>query len=402
MLANPIYLWSLLGLAIPIAIHLLSRKDGKVIKIGSLRHVTETSTQQFKSLKLNEVVLLLLRCLLILILSLILCNPSINLEKNTKWLLLEKGVEKNKQIKSLLDSLEKNGYEKHSLTSGFPLWKENSISSNLSYGALINQLKEKNVGEIIIIYNQNIKKFLGNRLALPAHIHTISVEPEEKEFILRASPLHDSVYIWIGRSSSATTSYSVHKTKQAPDSITPSTLPAIKIKLIADASSQYEKKIILASLHAAEELTFRTIQISETDPAHYNKADSAQWIFWISQQVSPEVGTNTITLQPKSANQLIEQTAYNRWLITGKLNEDVAIKLILTTTLAALLTTNDTLNNIEQNNDQRMLADQLAWSFSDVAEKNHSSSVFPISPYLFILFILVLLLERYLSFKRGQ
>jgi len=402
MLANPIFLWSLLGLAVPIAIHLLSRKDGKVIKIGSLRHVTETSTQQFKSLKLNEVVLLLLRCLLILILTLIMCDPSINFEESTKWVVLEKGVDKNKQIRPLLDSLEKMGYEKHSLSSGFPLWKENYISSNLSYGALINQLKEKNVGDVIIIYNQNIKKFLGKRIALPAPIHTISIEPEEKKFILQASPLHDSVFIWAGQSNASATRYSIYKTKQAPDTITPTRLPVIKIKLIADASSQYEKKIILASLHAIEELTFRTFQISEIDPTHYNKTDSAQWIFWISRQATPEVSTNTITLLPKSANQLIEQTAYNRWFITCKLNEDRAIQLNLTASLAALLTTNDTLKKVEQDNDQRMLPDQLAWSFTDAAVKNHSSSVKPISSYLFLLFILVLLLERYLSFKRGQ
>ncbi|MBP9924506.1 MAG: BatA domain-containing protein, partial [Cyclobacteriaceae bacterium] len=65
--AQPIFLWALTALAIPIGIHLLSRKEGKVVKMGSLRHLRETSTQQFKGIKLNELLLLALRCLLIIL-----------------------------------------------------------------------------------------------------------------------------------------------------------------------------------------------------------------------------------------------------------------------------------------------------------------------------------------------
>ena len=61
--AQPIMLWALAGLSIPIAIHLLSRKEGKVIYLGSLRHLRETSTQQFRGIKLNEILLLVLRSL---------------------------------------------------------------------------------------------------------------------------------------------------------------------------------------------------------------------------------------------------------------------------------------------------------------------------------------------------
>ena len=68
---NPLLLWSLAGLVIPLGIHLLSRKEGKVLRLGSLRHVQETSTQQFKGIRLNEIVLLMLRCAMIILLSLL-------------------------------------------------------------------------------------------------------------------------------------------------------------------------------------------------------------------------------------------------------------------------------------------------------------------------------------------
>src|SRR5215510_3306616 len=96
-LANPVYLWTLLGLAVPIAIHFLSRKEGKVIKLGSIRHVQETSTQQFKGIRLNEIFLLILRCFLIALLVLLVSGLQFN-QANGRWILLEKGTEKNKNI----------------------------------------------------------------------------------------------------------------------------------------------------------------------------------------------------------------------------------------------------------------------------------------------------------------
>lgn len=62
---QPLFLWTLAGAFIPIAIHLLSRKEGKVVKVGSLRHMEESNTSRFKSIRLNETLLLLARCLMI-------------------------------------------------------------------------------------------------------------------------------------------------------------------------------------------------------------------------------------------------------------------------------------------------------------------------------------------------
>src|SRR6185369_8789098 len=109
MFSNPLYLFALAGLAIPIAIHLLSRKEGKVIKLGSVRHVVETSTQQFKGIKLNEFVLLALRCAS---------------KGNEKWVVVEKGLKKFPTLNSILDSLEDDHYSLHLLAKEFPELKD--------------------------------------------------------------------------------------------------------------------------------------------------------------------------------------------------------------------------------------------------------------------------------------
>lgn len=47
-LTQSVWLWGLMALALPIAIHLLSRKEGRVVPVGSLRHLRETTSQQFR------------------------------------------------------------------------------------------------------------------------------------------------------------------------------------------------------------------------------------------------------------------------------------------------------------------------------------------------------------------
>ena len=42
---QPSYLWALLAIAIPIAIHLWSRKKVRTIRVGSTQYITENQVQ---------------------------------------------------------------------------------------------------------------------------------------------------------------------------------------------------------------------------------------------------------------------------------------------------------------------------------------------------------------------
>src|SRR3990170_3028711 len=108
---NPIWLWALTGLLIPIGIHLLSRTEGKIIKIGSIRHLEATSTKRFKSIRLNELILLTLRCLLIIAFALLLSGLHLpGVEKKSKWLYVEKGLLHDPEFSFVIDSLRENGF----------------------------------------------------------------------------------------------------------------------------------------------------------------------------------------------------------------------------------------------------------------------------------------------------
>ena len=76
-LLQPLYLWGLLGLLIPVAIHLLHKRSQRVLLVGSLQAFRGGTPVQARKLKPNELLLLLLRCLLLALFVLLLAQPYI-------------------------------------------------------------------------------------------------------------------------------------------------------------------------------------------------------------------------------------------------------------------------------------------------------------------------------------
>ncbi|MES1215797.1 MAG: BatA domain-containing protein, partial [Bacteroidota bacterium] len=91
-LIQPLWLFALTGISIPVIIHLWNLKPGKVLKVGSISLVTESSKEYKKSLTLSDILLLILRCLLIAALAVALSKPawrsSINSSKQKGWVLI--------------------------------------------------------------------------------------------------------------------------------------------------------------------------------------------------------------------------------------------------------------------------------------------------------------------------
>ena len=52
---NPTYLWALLGLLVPLAIHLWSRKSGKTVKVGSTQWLIASENTCLSSVQFYEV-----------------------------------------------------------------------------------------------------------------------------------------------------------------------------------------------------------------------------------------------------------------------------------------------------------------------------------------------------------
>ncbi|WP_439557817.1 BatA domain-containing protein [Dyadobacter sp.] len=77
-LLQPWMLWGLAGIALPIAIHLWYQKKGEVIAWAASRWLVDESSLKHRGIRLHEILLLLIRCLLVMLLALLLSQPVLH------------------------------------------------------------------------------------------------------------------------------------------------------------------------------------------------------------------------------------------------------------------------------------------------------------------------------------
>ena len=129
---QPTYLWALLGLLVPLIIHLWSRKAGKTVKVGSTQWLIASENTRFSSIQFNEVGLYIIRSMLVLLAVFILLDPGTTQDKdlsklNKQWILTEKVMLSNAAARPQIDSLVRQGNALHLLKAGMPLLETEDI-----------------------------------------------------------------------------------------------------------------------------------------------------------------------------------------------------------------------------------------------------------------------------------
>ncbi len=82
MFVEPAFLWAFLAVAIPVAIHFWHQKRGKPLPWAAMRWLTEREQQQSRGIKLDNLWLLLVRCLVLILLAVLLAQPLLNWFEN--------------------------------------------------------------------------------------------------------------------------------------------------------------------------------------------------------------------------------------------------------------------------------------------------------------------------------
>jgi len=405
MFSNPLFLFGLAGTIIPIAIHLLSRKEGKIIKLGSVRHVVETNTQQFKGIRLNEIILLLLRCALIVVFSLLLSGLQCTHSDGEKWLIVEKGLSGLPDIDSILDSLKKDGYSLHLLDEGFPKLGDSSKSTaEGNYWQLLDELKQEDVSQAIVLSKNNINRFKGLRSTLASNVRWISHPLTETNYPLIAVRLSDDSTLLVTGHSSLYKTYFTTKKTSASSVPTPVTnQDTIKIALVSDDDFTYDQRVIKAILKAIEKSFPIRFILIENDPSK-KSVGSADWGIWLSaKRLSGIKVKNVISFQPQESNELILQTEANKWVITRRLNQEVVLLNNLTTQLATMLISEKKFQDKIMAKDRRMVSDSLAWSPSEGSKEIQAAVRYrPADKYLIPLLLVLLMIERIIAYRRNQ
>lgn len=272
----PIGLLALAGLIIPVIIHLWSVKQGKTIKIGSIALLGVSSRASAKSFKINDWLLLLLRCLLLALLVFILARPYLKkitlAGRQTGWILLDKATFRQvfNSNRKTIDSLLKKSYEIHDFNVGFKALTlkdtaddQTKQANNLNYTALLNAANH------FIPPSANVYLFANRRL-----IH-FGDELPTLHYRLNWIPLNqtDTLSSWI-----ANYAGKKYEAKSNPSNTTYEDLNSGDERLINitihQAPGTADGKYLIAALKAIGSFTNRKIIINP--PAE--KADIGFWL----------------------------------------------------------------------------------------------------------------------------
>jgi len=366
-LLNPIWLFTLAGITIPLIIHLWNVKKGKTLKVGSISLLGESSRQNAKSLKLMNLLLLFLRCLLLIILTFILAKPiwnSLNKEKlKSGWIILE---EENKQeiysqYKSKIDSLIALGYKIHYFEPDFREIKitearaENPNRENKnkipSYWSLLNLLNDKIPAntEVFLFTSQRMNRLGSERAQITFPLSWETINPADSlSTWLEHAWFQDSgtILTTIANSSPTATTYSSESidptlknsrfvldfeqgmarvnykdTKKNDINSLIIDTSSIKIAIYSD-KFKHDARYIKAAIGAIKNYSNRKIELREF--ALKNIPSTYDIIFWLSDTEIPT--------QIKAKNILFTYTVgeiknVNTQIIFNQNNSDLKIEL---------------------------------------------------------------------------
>ena len=290
---QPIWLWAITGIVVPLVIHLWNIKEGKTVKVGSIMFVQEAARSQAKSLKLSELLLLLLRCLLIISCALLLAQPVLtrtSSHKNGGWVLLPPAGKQQvyQRFKTKIDSLVKAGYELHLMEKDFPattLNASDTSSQAVNYWALIASLNTQLPAStaVEIFTDDQQRHFQGDRPATASTIrwHTYSAgDSTESTLIAFATPTDSIREIKVH-----TTPNGTWFTSSSGSTSVASDTSGIRIAVYA-GKNNVDAGYLSAAVEALKEFTARKIVITRlSDPV--SPAPNTTWLFWLAEQPIP-------------------------------------------------------------------------------------------------------------------
>lgn len=327
---QPISLFSIAGIAIPIIVHLWNVRQGKTLKVGSISLLIEGAKQSSRSLKLHQLLLLLLRCLLITLLAFILARPQWQQQLITKkekgWFLLEKenlheGYNKNK---AKIDSLLKVGYEFHYLDKGFSkndfvkaleANKDTIIPNPVNYWSIIKELNEVVPAELpVVLFVENkLGRFSGERpqISLNLSLNTYTPSDTVSTWIAKAflTPT-DSIHTIVGHSTLSRNYFTQHNTSskainndkfrieisggklaislkddKATNGIDTSAVSvdtsSISLTIFSD-KFRNDANYVRAAIESIRRFSNRKIKVATTNKFN-NIGGNQDWLFWLSE-----------------------------------------------------------------------------------------------------------------------
>lgn len=428
---NPTYLWALLTLAIPLAIHLWSKKEGKTIKIGSIKLLNEADSKQSSSIKLNELWLLLLRMLLITLLIFIMAEPQIKWEtqKTQITYIVEPSLLNNKEIVAIIDSLETNESVRL-LQTGFPEYHDNELdlinTKVPQYWKLAKEMETLATDSIVVFTNAFISGIKGMRPTINKKIEWIVIDSGEPiKMALKAVQKDNQLQLSYVSSNHQNLTFEkenipINSDKilfnESKDSVRLSSnekehwLPIeteepIKILLFYDNDFSNEATYIEASFRAISKHLNRTIEIDKVQDTSDLDFTTYKNIIWLSEKPISKIPYKILTFKADNLAQdiIVNGPSKNLFYLTKSLNTENIIEEHLPEQLLNMLDLHQKLEGKIKQYDKRLMdREELLTATSTVKTKEKYPTILNISKWLWIFLIVLLVTERILANYRKQ
>lgn len=428
--AHPSYLWALLGLLVPIAIHLWSKKEAKTIKIGSVQWLSESKSKQSSSIQLNEWWLLVLRMGIISLLVLLMAKPQWHSKVSTTSLtyIIEPEL---MQHTGFMSRFNEKGYdhEIRLLRKGLPL-KENEQDITTQhflpdYWALASEMDALQTDSIVVFTKGFAKGLKGARPETKHKMHWVVIDSAlTKEIPLLAYKKKNGLHVFTAKSSPFDTKVS-KKNINLGDEFTLNTngdslviagknpvekVPLyvqkpIKIALHYTDSLQKDKSYIEASLKALSIYLDREIQVESSLDTEVVSNKEADAVIWLSAKPSPKAAKKLLAFKEDalSKSMIIAGVAEHTFYLTKRINSENAVTERLTEQLLQILEINGEVEKLVAEVDHRsVIASELETTYTPSKKKQKQLASQHVNPYLGLILLILLLVERFVAYKRKQ
>ncbi len=349
----PYWLLAASAILIPIAIHLWNKRQGKTVKVGSIRWLEASASKQWSRIRLTDVWLLLLRCAIIILLAVALAKPFIEVgagnEKEEKAVFISPEILYSDAITTLKPTIEPlllRGYTLHTFDPTFTeispeQWQQlsgnptDSVVENGNYWQLMPALAQaynQPQDSVLLFTSDQQRHFTGPPSPLQENIKWVPVAFNKATNWLQdayQTAGGDSVLLITGESTTFGTRFKnfriagrvgnqqqasalqVRLTQQK-DSLwaywgitnqhrIPVRQEPIRIGIVADKEQQTEVKYLQTALKVISGYTGIPVAFQS------DSAGVSDWLFWLSDAEVPD----TVKALVESGMQLWLQPRIN-------------------------------------------------------------------------------------------
>ena len=303
-LLSPLALTGLFSLAVPLAIHLLSRHYAQVIKVGSIKFLKAAEPVTFRRFALSEWWLLVLRLLLLTLATLALARPVLRARLESRsapgWVLVSPDLWQratDPHFYHCIDSLRAVGYEPHLLLPTFPALPPDSVATEpVDAWSMLEELDHllPQDTRLVVLTGEQVALLHGKRPTLSREVVWLTFpHTEKKTWVHHAKHVgKDSVWVVLGESHR---DYTRFQTKlisslaaaQQRYSIPPPA-PLQRFAIFFDDSTQHDAEYLRYALQTIQQQFFLDFQLTMR-PIRDTAAlrSLPDMLFWLSAHPLP-------------------------------------------------------------------------------------------------------------------